>query len=36
MYYSIEDGFFWLWDGTKWAEQQPKSITIAEIDSLFE
>lgn len=21
MYYSIEDGFFWLWDGVKWAEQ---------------
>lgn len=36
MYYSIEDGFFWLWDGEKWAEQQPKSITIAEIDSLFD
>lgn len=35
LYYSIADGFFWLWDGTKWAEQQPKSITKQYIDSLF-
>lgn len=36
LYYSIADGFFWLWDGTKWAEQQPKSITDEFIDSLFD
>ena len=36
LYYSIADGFFWLWDGTKWAEQQPKSISKAYIDSLFD
>lgn len=22
MYYSIEDGFFWLWNGLKWEEQK--------------
>lgn len=36
IYFSIADGFFWLWDGTKWAEQQPKSISKAYIDSLFD
>ena len=24
LYYSIEDGFFWLWDGTTWAPQVTK------------
>ena len=36
MYYSIADGAFWLWDGTAWRLQEPKSITNAEIDALFE
>ena len=35
MYYSIADGAFWLWDGEKWALQQPKSIPIEDIDNLF-
>ena len=35
MYYSIDDGFFWLWDGTKWVEQQPKTISDEDIDELF-
>ena len=35
MYYSIADGAFWLWNGAEWQMQQPKSITIAEIDDLF-
>jgi hypothetical protein len=36
MYYSIADGAFWLWDGPAWRLQEPKSITNAEIDALFE
>jgi hypothetical protein len=36
MYYSIADGCFFLWDGEKWAEQQPKSITKQQIDELFD
>ena len=36
LYFSIADGFFWLWDGEKWAEQQPKSISKEYIDSLFD
>ena len=36
MYYSIADEFFWLWDGTEWVEQQPKSISKEKIDALFD
>lgn len=35
MYFSIEDGFFYLWDGTKWVDIQPKTISFKEIDDLF-
>lgn len=35
MYYSIADGYFWLWDGTTWVDQHPASISNAEIDALF-
>lgn len=35
MYYSIEDGFFWLWNGTEWKPQQPQTISDDEIDDLF-
>ena len=36
MYYSIEDNFFWLWNGYDWIEQQPPSIPVEDIDKLFE
>jgi len=36
MYFSIADGCFYLWNGTEWALQQPKSITIQQIDELFD
>ena len=35
MYFSIEDNFFWLWNGTEWVDCQPNTISIAEIDELF-
>lgn len=35
MYFSIEDGYFWLWDGEKWVDQQPPSIPLNAIDNLF-
>lgn len=35
MYYCIEDGFFYLWNGEEWVEQQPDSITYDEISRLF-
>jgi len=36
MYYVIEAGAFYLWNGVEWQLQQPKSIEISYIDSLFE
>lgn len=36
MYYVIDDRCFYLWNGVEWQEQAPKSITIAQIDELFE
>ena len=35
LYFSIDDGFFWLWDGTAWTEQV-SSISNEEIDALFD
>ena len=35
MYYSIADGYFWLWNGTRWVDQQPATISNEEIDALF-
>ena len=35
MYYSIEDGYFWLWNGTEWTDCQPPSIPLEDIDDLF-
>ena len=35
MYYSIEDGFFYLWNGTEWVDQQPATIPLDAIDDLF-
>ena len=35
MYYSIEDGFFYLWDGEKWAPQEPATISDEDLDELF-
>ena len=35
MYYVINEGVFYLWDGTKWVLQQPQIISIEEIDNLF-
>lgn len=36
MYYSIANGYFWLWNGEEWVAQQPKTISKAEIDELFD
>lgn len=36
MYYVINDRCFYLWNGVEWQEQAPKSITIEQIDALFE
>lgn len=35
MYFSIEDNYFWLWNGTKWVDCQPDTIPLNEIDNLF-
>ena len=35
MYYCIEDGYFYLWDGEQWIEQQPSVIPYDEISKLF-
>lgn len=35
MYYSITDGYFWLWNGITWVDQHPATISNAEIDALF-
>lgn len=35
MYYSIEDGFFWLWNGIRWVSQEIKSITSAELAAMW-
>ena len=35
MYYCIEDGFFYLWNGEAWIEQQPEPISYDEISRLF-
>ena len=35
MYYCIEDGFFQLQNGTKQVDQQPHSISLEEIENLF-
>ncbi len=35
MYFSIEDNYFWLWDGVKWVDCQPASIPLDKIDELF-
>lgn len=36
MYYCISDRMFYLWDGYKWVEQSPASISIEDIDALFD
>ena len=35
MYYCIEDGYFYLWDGEQWVDQQPSVISYDEISRLF-
>lgn len=35
LYFSISDGFFWLWDGYNWIEQTPNYATTSEIIDLF-
>lgn len=35
LYFSIDDGFFWLWNGLNWVEQI-SSISNEEINSLFD
>lgn len=35
MYFSIEDNFFWLWNGEKWTDCQPATIPLKDIDALF-
>lgn len=34
MYYSIADEVFWLWDGSDWIAQQPKSFTIQQVNRI--
>lgn len=36
MYYVIDEGIFYLQDGTKWVAQQPDTISDDDIDSLFQ
>ena len=37
MYYSIEDGLFWLWDGSKWVLQDTTaSLTEEQLNSLLD
>ena len=36
MYYVISAGVYYLWNGVEWKPQEPKSITTAEIDALFD
>lgn len=35
MYYVIEEGIFYLWDGTEWVPQNPAVISNDDIDALF-
>lgn len=35
MYYVIDEGIFYLWDGTQWVAQQPDTIDDDDIDALF-
>lgn len=35
LYFSIEDGYFWLWNGYEWKAQEVPSIENEYIDSLF-
>ena len=35
MYYVIDEGIFYLWSGNQWVDQQPATISTAEIDALF-
>ena len=35
MYYVIDEGYFYLWDGTEWVPQYPPTISNDEIDDLF-
>ena len=36
MYYIIDEGLFYLWDGTAWVPQEVPTISIEEIDALFD
>ena len=35
MYYTIDEGIFYLWNGTEWVPQYPPTISNDEIDDLF-
>jgi len=35
MYWCIEDGVFYLWNGTQWVVQNPPTIELNDIDALF-
>jgi len=35
MYYVIDEGIFYLWNGTEWVAQQPDTISDNDIDDLF-
>ena len=35
MYYAINQGVFYLWNGTEWVPQEPATISDDEIDALF-
>ena len=34
MYFSIEDGLFYLWNGEEWVLQEPKSFTTAQVNKI--
>lgn len=34
MYFSIEDGLFYLWNGYEWVLQEPKSLTTEQLQNL--
>lgn len=35
MYYVIEEGIFYLWNGSEWSPQEPAIIDLEDIDALF-
>lgn len=36
MYFVIDEGYFYLWNGTEWVSQEPAAIPLDKIDALFD